>query len=716
MGKFAELMNQMTVSEKLAQMTQIMGEPFISEGYGNLMGISYGFDIAPELAWNIGSILGMGGAERVKAVQHTYLEKNRNKIPLIFMHDVIHGYRTIFPSPLGMSCSWEPETVMKAAEVAAKEASVSGIQVTFSPMADLARDARWGRVIEGNGEDPMLNSLFTAAYVKGYQGENIKDKYKLASCVKHFAGYGAAESGRDYNTTEISDYQLRENYLPAYRAAVEAGCKLVMSAFNALNGVPCTGNKWLFNEVLRKEWGFQGTVITDCTALYELIPHGFSENPQQAALAALETGMDIEMVSTAYFNELPKLIEDGRVDIQLLDAAVERILELKDEMGLFENPYKDADEKEEERWHLCPEHRSIARDVAVKSMVLLKNNGNVLPLSHDSKIALIGPFAQSNELLDIWKCEGKEEECITLEQGLQGRISFKMVKGCSWEGKEDDAVLMEEAIAAAGDCDVVVLAVGEHPSMSAEAGSRAYITLPQNQQKLAQRILNLGKKTVVVLFNGRPMELGSLNDQADAILVAWYPGTEGGNAVADILLGDKAPSGRLPMSFPCTIGQLPIYYNALPTGRPKYSDENKERFCSRYLDAPNAPAYSFGFGLTYTQFVYGKVTLSSNSMTENDTIVAKVEITNTGSQDGIETVQLYLRDMGGSCARPLKMLKGYQKITLQPNEKKTVSFLISLEMLKYNTLNNGYTAEKGMFMVFIGPDSETQNSVEFTLI
>lgn len=701
----------MTLKEKVAQMTQLMGDIFIEEGYGKLMGISYGFEVSPELAWNIGSVLGMGGAQKLKAIQKSYIEKSRNAIPLLFMVDIIHGYRTIFPSPLAMACSWQPELIEKSAEIAAKEAAVSGVHVTFSPMADLARDARWGRVIEGTGEDPMLNCLYTEAFVKGYQGKDVKEPYKIAACVKHFAGYGAAEAGRDYNTTEISEYQLKENYLPAYKAAVDVGCKMVMSAFNALNGVPCTGNKWLFQDLLRKEWGFKGTVITDCTALYELIPHGFSADTEEAAVASLEAGMDIEMVSTAFFDKLEGLVYQGQVDVKLIDQAVERILELKDEMGLFENPYKDADEAKEEELHLCDEHRKAARDIAVNSMVLLKNENTTLPLSRDEKIALVGPYAKSNLLLDIWKCEGKEEECITLEEGLKGRIALETVGTKEILSISDGEI--DEAVEIAKKCDKIVLTMGEHPDMSSEAGSRAYINISKDQIKLAKKLDELGKKIIVVLLNGRPMELGEINEIADAILVAWFPGTEGGNAVADILLGDKVPTGRLAMGFPHTVGQLPLYYNSLPTGRPMQGKDDTERFRSRYIDAPNIPDYPFGYGLTYTTFEYSPIKISAESMKEDDTIIVSVMVKNTGHIQGTETVQFYLRDMAGSYARPVRMLKDFSRITLEAGEEKEISFVITIDTLKYNTRTNGYAAEKGEFVAFIGADSLTENGVSF---
>ena len=539
------------------------------------MGLSYGFDVNEELAWNIGSILGLNGAEKIKRVQEEYLKKSKHKIPLMFMQDVVHGFRTIFPSPLGLACSWDPNIIEEVASISAKEASVSGVHVTFSPMADLVRDPRWGRVIESTGEDPYLNCLYAKAFVKGYQGDNISDEFKIAACVKHIAGYGASEAGRDYNTTEIGKYSLEEYYLPAYHAAIEQGCKMVMTAFNSLNGVPCTGNKEILKHILRDKWGFDGIVISDCTAIHELVMHGFAEDSAEACSKAINAGVDIEMVSTTYFENGSKNISENKITLEQIDEAVLRILKLKEELGLFENPYKNGDEQKEKEILLCREHREAARRIAVRSMVLLKNRENILPISREQKnIALIGPYAESKELLDIWKCDGKEEEVVSISQGLRQKFDFKVSRGCGiHEGTREE---MQQALKMAESSDFIILALGEHPDMSSEAGSRGYITLPEVQMDLANKIFDLGKPVVVVLINGRPLELGEISEKADAILEAWFPGTEGGNAIADILVGDEYPSGRLTMSFPVTIGQVPIYYNALPTGRPK-GDDNKHR-------------------------------------------------------------------------------------------------------------------------------------------
>ena len=695
------------------------------------MGLHYGFHINRFLTETTGSILGMVGARQTIAIQKQYLKDSKHKIPLLFMTDVIHGYRTIFPSPLGLACSWSPELIEQTAAVAAKEASVSGVHLTFSPMADLVRDCRWGRVVESTGEDPYLNSLYASAFVRGYQGDDVSAPYKIASCVKHFAGYGAAESGKDYNTTDISEYQLRNFYFPAFKAAIDSGCKMVMPGFNALNGIPCTANPWLIQDILREEWKFTDPVITDCTATYELTAHGLCASNKEAAQAAINTGMDIEMVSTTFFEEWENLAAEGKVSMQTIDAAVERILRLKDELGLFENPYKDADPAAEEQIHLCKEHRALAREATAKSVVLLKNEHHVLPLHKNEKIALIGPYADNKNLLDIWKCQGKEEECVTLLEGLRDRIQVFYAEGCALE--ENPAISYEEVHtvdrdtscdaaclnsydAAVSDCDKIILALGEPASWSGEAGSRAHITLPKKQLELLKRLSASGKPVITVIFSGRPLELSEAAAASTALLQAWLPGTEGGNGIADVLTGTSLPEGRLTISFPRTVGQLPLYYNALPTGRPKKSDSITERFSSGYIDELNSPLYPFGYGLTYTTFQYSGIRLSDKVIKEGGTIEAAITLTNTGTFPGTETVQLYLRDLAGAYSRPVKMLKGFQKVFLSPGESRTVDFTISSEMLQYDIPGHGMTLEPGDFQLFIGVDSTTANLAEFTLV
>ena len=714
MRDLQSLIARMSLKEKLAEITQLYGNEN-SEDDSVFMGIDYGFEAEKEMADNIGSVLGVSGAKLVKEAQKRHMEKSAHKIPLIFMHDVIHGYKTIFPSPLAMSCTWQPDLVKKSAEIAAKEASVSGIHVTFSPMCDLARDARWGRVVETSGEDVYLNELFAKAYVEGYQGEDISSRFKIASCIKHFAAYGIGEGGRDYNTTEASEYELRERHFPAYQAAVKAGAKMVMTSFNALNGVPSSGNKWLFRDVLRGEWGFQGAVISDCTAIIEMIRHGFAANEAEAAKKAMDAGIDIEMVSNTYYHSAQRLIEDGKLTEKQIDDAVYRVLSLKEELGLFNNPYKDADEDLEKQYVLCKDHRNASREIARDSIVLLENDGT-LPLKKEAneKIALIGPFADSRQILDSWSIYGEEEQCATLWEALAERIEVSCVSGLDiTEYNEKKA---EEAVELAKCSDLIVLAVGEDPLMSGESNSRMDIGLPGYQEAFAELIFSLGKPVVVILYNGRPLGIPRIAQKANAVLEAWFPGTEGNRAVADILLGECQPSGRLTMSFPYAAGQCPIYYNRYSSGRPAENVYHSARFSLRYVDGPSVPLYPFGYGLTYTAFEYGKVQLSKAIMRQGDEIAAKCVIKNTGRCSGTETVQLYIRDVAGSLVRPIRMLKGFQRIFLNPGEEEEVGFVIHEDMLKFHTLENGFTAEKGKFRVYIAKDSSVEEFAEFELI
>lgn len=716
MRDLRQLVSHMTIQEKLAQLSQLSGEAWNG---GKLMGIRYGVTLDPALVRMAGSLLGASGAKTVRDIQTEHLKTHPHGIPLLFMTDVIHGYRTIFPSPLGMACSFDPAMVRESARIAALEASVSGLQVTFSPMADLVRDARWGRVVESTGEDPWLNALYARAFVEGYQNAPLDAGGVLACCVKHFAGYGAAEAGRDYNTTEIGDYQLRDSYLPAYRAALDAGARMVMTAFNALNGVPCTGNRWLFTDLLRGEWGFDGVAITDCTAVYELVNHGFSADNADAAAATLNAGVDIEMVSDTFFTHGERLLAEGRITMEAVDSAVLRVLRLKDEMGLFDNPYGHADEASEAALHLCPAHRETARALARRSMVLLKNDGGTLPIRDGETFAVLGPYADSRLMLDIWHCEGREEECVSLAEALAGRDGVTVLPCCPVNADGTSPAVPDAALDAllvkAAACDKLVLALGEHPSMSAEAGSRACLDLPEPQMRLLRKACVLGKPVAVVVFSGRPLALTEAHGLAQALLQAWFPGTEGGNALADLLLGRASPSGRLTMSFPHSVGQLPLYYNHLPTGRPKHGRNDPERFRSRYIDAPNEPLYPFGYGLTYASFAYGGVTLSASVMAAGETITASASVTNTGTVAAIEVVQLYLRDMAGSYARPVRMLKGFDAVTLAAGETREVRFTVDADMLKYHT-PTGYQAEAGGFIAFIGPDAATENGAVFTLL
>lgn len=712
-----KLLAAMTLKEKIGQMLQLTPFFFKDDALGKITGPVEELGINEEDIRNTGTVLGTSGAKEAIEIQKSYLEKSEKKIPLIFMADVVHGYRTIFPIPLAMGCSFDETIVENAARISSKEASAAGIHVTFSPMVDLVRDARWGRVMESTGEDPYLNSVFSRAFVRGYQGDDISKEENIAACVKHFAAYGAPEGGREYNTVDISERMLREYYLSAYKAAIEEGCKVLMTSFNTVNSIPSTGNTWLMRDLLRKEWGFDGVVISDWGAVKELIPHGVAENDKEAAEKAIKAGVDIEMMTSCYIKQLERLLEDGKIKIEMIDEAVLRILNLKEELGLFENPYKGASEEKEAKLLVCAEHRKTAREVSSASMVLLKND-NILPFSKDvKKVAVLGPFADESKILGPWSWQGKFEEVISLKQGIINKIGEDKVvisKGCNIEGGNDEQI--EEAVAAAKEAEVIVLALGEHHDMSGEAGSRAFIKLPGRQEKFAEEILKLGKPTAVILFNGRPLEIKEIHDKAPAILEAWFPGTEGGNAAADILFGDKNPSGRLSMSFPYAVGQIPVYYNAFNTGRPKKSEDSTERYCSHYLDIPNAPLLPFGFGLSYSKFAYSDFKLDNNVLKKENSICASIKVKNIGTMAGEDTVQLYIRDLTADVVRPVKELKGFKKVYLEIGEEKEIVFEIDESMLRFYNSDLEFKAEEGKFTAMIGPNSRDLYTLEFELI
>ncbi len=605
---------QMTLDEKIGQMIQL-ATPFYegSGSEGEITGPMVEMGVSAENVRNSGSVLGASGAAETISIQKEHLKTNRLGIPLLFMADIVHGFKTIFPVPLAAGCSWDLELAEKSAEIAAKEAAVSGVHVTFAPMVDLVRDPRWGRVMESPGEDPFLNSQFARAYVRGFQGSNLKeDTTRVAACVKHFAAYGAPEGGRDYNTVDMSERQLRETYLPAYKAALDEKCELVMTAFNTVDGIPATGNKRLMRNVLRDEWQFDGVLISDWGAVKELIPHGVAEDEREAALKAIHAGLDIEMMTTCYLNHLKELVESGAVSEALIDEAVLRILKLKQKLGLFDTPYRGADEELSEKLVLCDDHRKTARELAAKSCVLLKNE-HVLPLKAKQKIALVGPFSMNGDILGPWSWQGSKENTLQLYDALKmkiGESNLSVSKGCDIETGEEDVLL--EAIKSAEQADVIVLALGEDSNMSGEAGCRADIRLPEIQLQLVKRMKQLNKPMVAVLFNGRPLDLHGVIDEADAVLEAWYPGTSGAEAVTDLLYGDVNPSGRLTMSFPFSAGQIPVYYNNFNTGRPVGAADAQERYVSQYLDIPNEPLFPFGYGLSYTHYEYSEPELSSD--------------------------------------------------------------------------------------------------------
>jgi beta-glucosidase len=730
-----QLLSKMTLDEKIDQLLQLTGEFYESDDV--VTGPTSYLGLTQETVDQSGSSLNVIGAKKLIHIQKQYLEKSTHKIPLLFMADIINGYKTIFPIPLAQGCTFNPELVQKSAAVAAKESSASGLHVTFSPMVDLVRDPRWGRVMESTGEDTYLNGVLGRAMVRGYQGESLLENGTIASCVKHFAAYGAPTGGRDYNTVDLSERTLREDYLPAYKEAIDEGCELVMTAFNTVDGIPATANKSLMNDILRDEWNFDGVLISDYAAIAELITHGVAADAKEAARLAIEAGVDIDMMTSIYVNNLKKLVEEGVIPEKLIDDSTLRVLHLKNKLGLFENPYRDASEELEKEILLCNEHRRLSREMAGESIVLLKNNG-VLPLQkQNQKIAFIGPYVDNTSLSGLWSIHSDKDAVVTVKQGVLDKIGeaeVSFAKGCEIlnpgvliGGFGGDPIIgpndtvaaqadLKEALQLAESADVVVLALGEHVVQSGEGGSRAEITLPELQLDLLRKIHAVNTNIVVVLFNGRPLDLREVHEKAGAIVEAWFPGTEGGHAVADILFHDVNPSGKLSMSFPYSVGQIPVHYNMFKTGRPFQKGNEGNRFASRYTDIPNEAFYPFGFGLSYTSFDYFGLTLDKTTMSAEEVITASINVKNTGAFTGKETVQLYIQDLVGSVVRPLKELKGFKKISLEPGESQTVTFEITEEMLKFYTASKKWESETGKFKVYIGRDSCTEDNEEFTLV
>ncbi|WP_239253783.1 glycoside hydrolase family 3 N-terminal domain-containing protein [Listeria ilorinensis] len=701
------LLEKMTLSEKVCQLEQLV--PAFFEGAlnnGETTGplIARKSDFTSEEMHSIGSSLGTGSAEEVIAIQEKHLENNRLGIPLLFMADVIHGFRTMFPIPLGVGASFDPQIAEDCAKMAAREAAEAGTHVTFSPMADLVRDPRWGRVMESTGEDAYLNGELAAAFVKGYQGDDLKNDFdRIASCVKHFAAYGAPEGGREYNTVDISRQALKNDYLPAYQKALEAGAKMVMTSFNLFEGIPATGNKYLMREILRDEWGFDGVLISDWASVGELFNHGVAETPEEAAELAIKAGLDIEMMTTNYLKGLEKLIEAGKIDEQLVDEAVMRVLELKNDLGLFEDPYRGLHARSEQKT-LSTEHRQVVRTAAAESSVLLKNDGALLPLATEQKIALVGPFATTDDLLGGWVCCGRRDEAVTLETGVKERFSHAAI--C---GTEDPLTFsLDELTAinkAAADAEVIVAALGEPSAWGGEAASRSEITLPKAQIDLLRDLKETGKPVVALIFNSRPLDLRDVKELADAIVIHWFPGTEAGHAVADLLSGDVNPSGRLPMSFPYNTGQIPVYYNGHNTGRPVTASDADPHYSSKYLDIPNEPLYPFGFGLSYTTFAYQDLLLSTKDWCSGESLEVAVTVKNTGDTAGKETIQLYLRDVVAHISRPLKELKRFEKVALVAGEEKTIHFTLTEEDLAYFDFDEEKRIDSGAFEIYVGPNS-----------
>lgn len=705
-----QLVQEMTVAEKVGQLVQTLPSIFSDDEQDVITGpiaeLLKEDGITDENRWNIGSVIGISNAKQAQKLQESYLRHNRLGIPLLFMADIIHGHRTIFPVPLAMACSWDLGEIERMARTSSIEATASGLHVTFSPMADLSRDPRWGRVMESTGEDVWLNGEMAAAFVRGYQSDDLTRGDTLAACVKHFAAYGAPEGGRDYNTVDVSDRELREFHLPAYKRALEEGAKMVMTSFNVVHGVPATASEYLMRDILRSDWGFEGVLISDWTAIKELIHHGVAETLKNAGELALRAGVDIDMMSGAYTNHLEAMLADG-VDEALLDEAVLRILTLKEELGLFDNPYRGIDQAKETTLHLSDGHRDQARRLAEKSAVLLKNDG-VLPLQKQ-RVALIGPFVDSNDVLGPWAGYGKREEAVTLRQAFdRAEIPYVFAEGSTIE-KEID---WTEACRIAEQSDVVILALGEASWMSGEAGSRTDIRLPKTQREGLKRLKALGKPVLTILFNGRPLDLRDVVEHSDAVLEAWYPGTEAGSALVNLLYGQVSPSGKLTMSFPYNVGQVPIRYDSLRTGRPSDIEHADPRYTSKYLDAPNEPLFPFGYGMTYTTFSYNDFIVKDVT---GGIVEATVVIRNDGATTADEIVQWYIQDNIAKVSRPVKQLKGYEKVTLKAGESVTVTFTVEGDMLHYLQPNGSFDADPGTFTLFVGPNSRDVLAKSFEL-
>ncbi|MFL6278020.1 MAG: glycoside hydrolase family 3 N-terminal domain-containing protein [Blastocatellia bacterium] len=701
-----KLLAQMTLEEKLGQLQILDGEADGKYRPEHLEMVRQG---------RLGSTLNVRGAKRVNELQRIAVEQSRLKIPLLFGFDVIHGYRTIFPISLGEVASWDPAAVERGASVAAAESAAAGVRWTFAPMVDVARDARWGRISEGSGEDPYLGAVMARARVLGFQGKDYSNPAKIVACAKHWVAYGAAESGRDYNTTDVSEWTLREVYFPPFKAAVDAGVGTFMSAFNDLNGVPTSANPFTLTRVLRDEWKFDGFVVSDYESVRELMNHGIAATEADAAHQALNAGVDMEMVSRLYNKHVATLLKEGKVSMRTIDEAVRRILRVKFRLGLFEHPY--ADEGREASVIFSAENRAAARQIAARSMVLLKNEREVLPLNKAARqIAVIGPLADSQrDMIGSWSGDGRAEDAVTLIEGIRAKVTpqTKVVyaRGCDFTSANADGI--SEAVRVANESDAVVLAIGESADMSGEARSRSSLDLPGRQLDLARAIQATGKPVVVVLMNGRPMSINWLADNVPAIVETWFAGSQAGHAIADVLFGDVNPGGKLPVTFPRAVGQVPLYYNHMSTGRPP--DANNP-YTSKYIDVPWTPLYPFGYGLSYTQFRFANLQLSAPRIRPDGSLKVSVEVENIGKRVGDEVAQLYIRDMAGSRTRPVKELKGFERITLKPGERRRVEFTLTPAHLGFYNRDMKFVVEPGAFKVWVGADSESGLESSFEVI
>jgi beta-glucosidase len=720
----------MTIDEKIGQLNLPSVGDFTT-------GQASSADITKKIEQGlVGGVFNIKTVSKIKQIQQIAVEKSRLKIPLLFGMDVIHGYKTGFPIPLALSSTWDLPLIEQTARIAAQEATADGVNWTFSPMVDIARDPRWGRIAEGSGEDPFLGSAIAKAMVRGYQGDNLAANNTMMACVKHFALYGAAEAGRDYNTVDMSESRMHNEYLPPYKAAVEEGVGSIMTSFNDINGIPASANQWLLTDVLRKQWGFGGFVVTDYTGINEMVSHGIGDL-QTVSAKALAAGVDMDMVGEGFLTTIKKSIAEGKLTEQQIDQACRRILKAKFLLGLFDDPYRYCDESRANEI-FTDANRMIARQAAAKSFVLLKNENALLPLKKSTSIALVGPLADAREnMVGTWAVATDFTKAVSLREGLQQAVGDKAVvyyaKGSNLDSdkaleeratmfgkilhrdERTEMQLRDEAVRMAAKADVIVAAVGESAEFSGECSSRSSIEIPATQRALLKALIDTGKPVVVVLFTGRPLAIKWESENVNAILNVWFGGTEAGNAIADVLFGDVNPSGKLTATFPQNIGQVPIYYAQKSTGRPLEEGKWFEKFKSNYIDVSNEPQYAFGYGLSYTTFAYGEAVLDKKSMKQTDTITISCEVRNVGSREGEEIVQLYLRDVEASITRPVRELKGFQKIKLKPQEVKTVSFTLSVNELSFYNNDMQFKAEPGEFTVFVGPDSRTMNMASFRL-
>nr|WP_236688187.1 beta-glucosidase BglX [Empedobacter falsenii] len=726
----SEIMSQMTLEEKLGQLNFPTSNDFIT---GSAQSTDVGKKIESSL---VGGLFNIKGVDKIKEMQRIAIEKSRLGIPLLFGMDIIHGYETVFPIPIALSATFDMNAIEKSARISAQEGTADGIQWTFSPMVDISRDPRWGRIAESAGEDPYLASRSGEAMIKGYQENDLSLKNTMMATVKHFALYGASEAGRDYNHVDMSRWAMYNTYFPPYKAAVDAGVGSVMTSFNVVDGVPASGNKWLMTEVLRNQWGFKGLVVTDYTAINEMINHGIGDLQTVSAMS-LNAGSDMDMVGEGFLTTTKKSLDEGKVKIGTIDQAVKRVLEAKYKLGLFEDPYRYTDPKRAKTEIFTKENRSEARKVAAGSMVLLKNDKQVLPLKKDTKIALVGPMADaSDNMPGTWAIAARYNDAISLKKALsnkniiyaqganlvENKVDFDNAtifgKKPKWDERNAD-VLIKEAVEAAKKSDVIVAAVGESSEMSGESSSKTNLDISSTQKKLLQALYDTGKPVVVVLFTGRAMTIGEENEKATAILNTWFGGTEAGDAIADVLFGDVNPSGKLPITFPRSVGQIPIYYAHYNTGRPISKDANDnckfEKYRSNYLDQCNTPLYPFGYGLSYTTFTISDLKLNKVSINQNESLTATVQLKNNGDYDGAEVVQLYIKDVFGSTVRPVRELKGFQKIFLKKGESKQVTFTIKPDDLKFYNSELKFVSEPGDFEVYVGNSSNADLTSKFTL-